>query len=115
MNFKDRGERIAAKHLQGLGYKILAHNFIGRNFEIDLIVRKKDLVVFVEVKRRTATNFMYPVEGVDRKKRINIIKGAKYYLVKNDLYDKVDVRFDVVTVRGNEEQLEHYKDAFRNC
>jgi len=113
MNFRDRGEKIAANHLQKSGYKILDHNFRGRDFEIDLIARKKDLVVFVEVKRRTSSIFMHPVESINLKKRRDIIKGAKYYLLSNDLYNKVDVRFDVITIRDENGDLEHYEDAFR--
>lgn len=113
MNFRDKGEKIAAKYLQKLGYQILAHNFHGRDFEIDLIVRKKKLIVFVEVKRKTSTDFIDPVRGITSKKQTRIIKGAKYYLLTNDLYDRVDVRFDVILVRGEEEDLEHIEDAFR--
>lgn len=113
MNFRDKGEKIAAKYLQKLGYKILDHNFQGRDFEIDLIARKKDLIIFVEVKRRTSSFFMEPVESINKKKRSDMIKGAKYYLISNDLYDKVDVRFDVIVIRGKEGNLDHYEDAFR--
>ena len=113
MDYRDKGEKIAAEYLQGHGYQILTHNFRGRDFEIDLIVKKKNLIVFIEVKRRTSTNFVDPIEGVNSKKRISMIKGAKYYLLINDLYDEVDVRFDVITIKGKEESLEHYEDAFR--
>lgn len=113
MNFRDKGEKIAAKYLQKLGYKILDHNFRGRDFEIDLIARKKDLVIFVEVKRRTSSFFMEPVESINKKKRRDMIKGAKYYLLSNDIYGKVDVRFDVITIKNDEKSVEHYEDAFR--
>lgn len=113
MNFRDKGEKIAARHLQKSGYKILDHNFHGRDFEIDLIARKKNLLIFVEVKRRTSSIFMQPVESINLKKRRDIIRGAKYYLLSNDLYDKVDVRFDVITIKDDNGNLEHYEDAFR--
>ncbi len=113
MNFRDKGERIAACYLQKLGYQILSHNFRGRDFEVDIIARKKDLVVFVEVKRRASFLFMDPIRTIDKKKRIGMIKGAKYYLLTNNLYNKVDVRFDVIVIKGKEQNLEHYEDAFR--
>ncbi|MCK4526698.1 YraN family protein [candidate division WOR-3 bacterium] len=114
MHYRDKGERIALDYLKEKGYDILAHNFRGRDFEIDIIARKKDTVVFVEVKRRTSTDFANPIKGVDKKKKINIIKGARYFLLSKDLYNKVNVRFDVITVSGKEEKLEHYEDAFRS-
>ncbi|MEA1913595.1 MAG: YraN family protein [candidate division WOR-3 bacterium] len=113
MNFRDKGERIAAEFLKRKGYQILAHNFKKRDFEIDLIARKKNLIVFVEVKRRISSDFMDPIKGIDRKKRINIIKGAKYFLLLNDLYNKTDVRFDAITISGYDEKIHHYEDAFR--
>jgi len=42
-----------------------------------------------------------------------MIKGAKFFLQSNDLYGRCDVRFDVITIIGSEENIEHYEDAFR--
>jgi putative endonuclease len=113
MSFKDKGEEIAATYLKKKGYKILASNFNGKGFEIDLIAERGNLVAFVEVKRRKSSDFMDPLLGIDRKRREHMIKGAKYFLLVNDLYDKCDVRFDVVTIIGSKKKIEHYEDAFR--
>jgi putative endonuclease len=46
------GERLAAAHLERLGYDTLARNVRGRRGEIDLIVFDGSALVFVEVKTR---------------------------------------------------------------
>lgn len=48
-----RGEDAAAAHLRGLGFKILERNLRTRTGEIDLLVRRRGLVVGVEVKTRS--------------------------------------------------------------
>ena len=113
MSFKDKGEEIAASYLRGKGYKILASNYNGKGFEIDLITRKGKLVTFVEVKRRKSSNFMDPLLSIDRNRKEHMIKGAKVFLLKNDLYERYDVRFDILTIIGSKENIEHYEDAFR--
>jgi putative endonuclease len=113
MSFRDKGEELAASYLEKKGYKILASNFNGKGFEIDLITRKGAIIAFVEVKRRKSSDFMSPLSSIDRKRKDHIIKGAKYFLLSNDLYGKCDVRFDIVTVIGDENNIEHYEDAFR--
>jgi putative endonuclease len=113
MSFRDKGEEIAAAYLKKKGYKILASNFNGKGFEIDLVTKKDSVISFVEVKRRKSSDFMDPLLSIDRKRREHMIKGAKFFLAKNDLYDKCDVRFDIVTIIGSKGNIEHYEDAFR--
>jgi putative endonuclease len=113
MSFRDKGEKIAATYLRDKGYKILQSNYNGRGFEIDLIASKGNLITFVEVKRRKSSGFMNPLDSINKKRKEHMIKGAKFFLSANDLYDRCDVRFDVVTVTGDNENIEHYEDAFR--
>ena len=48
------GERWAAAYLQSLGYRVLEANYRSRHREIDLIVEKEGILVFVEVKTRAS-------------------------------------------------------------
>ena len=113
MGFRDKGEEIAADYLKGKGYRILASNFNGKGFEIDLITQRGEVITFVEVKRRKSSNFMNPLSSIDRRRKEHMVKGAKYFLLTNNLYGRCDVRFDVLTIIGNENNIEHYEDAFR--
>lgn len=113
MRFRDKGESIAVDYLRREGYKILASNFNGRGFEIDIIASKGNMISFVEVKRRKKTDFMNPLKSINKKRKEHMIKGAKFFLQSNNLYDRCDVRFDVITIIGKDEEIEYYKDAFR--
>jgi len=104
---------MAAGYLKKKGYKILTSNFRGRGFEIDLVSMKGSMIAFVEVKRRESADFMNPLISIDKKRKEHMIKGAKFFLQSNDLYGRCDVRFDVITIIGSEENIEHYEDAFR--
>jgi len=54
----DEWELIAIKYLQDKWYKLLDTNYkFGRFWEVDLIVKKDDLTVFIEVKYRSNDNF----------------------------------------------------------
>ncbi len=102
-------ERLAARYLQDLGFEILERNWQDGPREIDLIVGKEDLIVFVEVKSARSREFGHPVERVDQRKVKNLVRAARRYLVDKEIKDH-DLRFDVITfIRG---QLEHFPDAF---
>lgn len=92
------GERLAARHLQKLGYKVLYRNFrSGKAGEIDLVCRHGDVLVFVEVKTRSGETFGRPIAAVDHKKRRRIARGGMAWLRMLDLPD-ITFRFDVVEV-----------------
>lgn len=54
--------------------------------------------------------FGRPSEAVDFYKQQKIRKTAELYLLQNNLYDDVSVRFDVIEIIGNE--LNHIENCF---
>jgi putative endonuclease len=74
------GEKIAAEHLRGLGYKIRETNFRRKEGEIDIIAQDKDCLVFVEVRARTGSDFGTPEESVTAAKQEKLISLALAYL-----------------------------------
>ena len=110
------GERIAEKELKKLGMKIIGKRVrFGRRFELDLVARDKDTLVFVEVKTRRSEKFGRPFSAVDRAKRRQISKAAIRYLERlRKLPDYI--RFDVVEVVGEqgkgEPSVNHIENAF---
>jgi putative endonuclease len=102
-------ERLAAKYFAEAGYTILEHNWHAGHKEIDLIVRKDNLIVFVEVKSASSTRFGHPAERVDQTKRMRLTSAAEQYLIAKDITE-CDLRFDVVTFL--EGRLEHFPNAF---
>jgi putative endonuclease len=107
-----KGEDLAADFLSRQGYEIVERNFRYKRSEIDLIVRKENWLIFVEVKMRSSDAFGYPEEFVDYKKAKNIVYGAEQYTYENNYNG--NVRYDVVaiTMRDGVPDLKHFEDAF---
>jgi putative endonuclease len=107
------GEARAHHYLVSQGWTILACNYRFGRREVDLVVRRGDLVAFVEVKTRAGSGYGVPAEAVTRLKRREIEIVAQHYLSRHRLGD-VDVRFDVVAITvGREVHVEHIEDAWR--
>ncbi|MDB5232241.1 MAG: YraN family protein [Chitinophagaceae bacterium] len=60
----NKGEDIAANHLQQLGFEILERNWRFRKWEVDIIASKGKLLHFIEVKTRTNLNYGRPEESI---------------------------------------------------
>jgi len=106
------GENLAADFLKKKGYEIVQRNFRYKRLEIDLIVKKNNWLIFVEVKLRTSDKYGYPEDFVDYKKARNIVDGAEQYT-----YDQGwqgNVRYDIVSIRQirGENEIRHIEDAF---
>lgn len=93
------GEAQAARFLETRGYRIVARNVRADRVEIDLIARRAELLVFVEVKSRRASNHGHAAEAVDRRKQRRLRRGAHAWLAANPTEARRtrDRRFDVVT------------------
>jgi putative endonuclease len=102
-----RGERLAAAHLEQLGYALVASNFtlpVGRNLrgalvqaEIDLIAYEGATLCFIEVKTRASDWFAAPEANVDLRKQRQISRAARVYRRMFDLKG-ASYRYDVVSV-----------------
>jgi putative endonuclease len=117
MDKKEKGkffQLVAEEYLKRNKYKIIERNFYTKKGEIDIIAEKNNLIIFIEVRSKKGENIK-GYETVDFKKQKNIIESAKFYLESKNLTNKKDVRFDVISINFNEEEiiLEHIEDAFR--
>ncbi len=101
---RDKGrvvEQRVARYLERAGLEVVARNVEIGGGEIDLVartVRGEPMVVFVEVRSRRHDERGDPLETVDRLKQRRVIRAATAWLVDNDLWERVAVRFDVVGV-----------------
>lgn len=110
------GEDLAVSFLLEKGFTIAERNWrSGREGEIDIIGYDGGVLVFIEVKTRLSERFGRPSLAVTPTKQRQIARIAKNYLFRQNLYGRVDCRFDVVTVRldGSRRTVEHIADAFR--
>ena len=74
------GEELAALMLEEQAYEILFRNYRCRFGEIDIIARKKGILVFIEVKTRCGNGFGEPAEAVTRSKQQKIRQTALYFM-----------------------------------
>ena len=107
------GEDAAARYLESRGLRVIERNWRHRQWELDLVCRDGDTVVFVEVKTRRAGGMGSPADGLTRAKRARLVKAAGQYLTKHDLWD-APCRFDLagVTDTGTSMDVEHIINAF---
>lgn len=100
------GEKIAARHLQANGYRIVGKRVrMSSRDELDLVAVKDATLVFVEVKTRADETFGRPAAAVTAAKRRSWSRAAVRYLQR--MPRKPDaVRFDLVEVIGVEDGAE---------
>lgn len=103
-------EHMAQQYLKKKKYSILATNESNLCGEIDIIAKQKKIIVFVEVKGRDTAQFGMPYEAVTEQKQNKIRRAAQAYLKSQKLIDKCDVRFDVISILGDE--IQHITNAF---
>ena len=106
-----QGEAAAAAFLQSQGWCVLERNFRCRAGEIDLIVRRDDLVAFVEVKAWRSVPEEDLGRSVGPRKRGRIARAARVYLSRHPELAPAHLRFDVVFL-GGEESIRHIAGAF---
>ncbi|EZH71799.1 hypothetical protein ATO12_05325 [Aquimarina atlantica] len=107
-----KGEKKATDFLIEKGYKILERNYRYLKHEVDIIARKENIVVAVEVKTRSTPEFGNPQDFVKPKQIQSLVKAIDHYITDNDL--DVEVRFDIVAIIENKlgTRMEHLEDAF---
>lgn len=105
------GEDIAATFLQEKGYIILERDWHSGHRDIDIIARKGNALVFVEVKTRRNSIFVDPEQAVDYRKMRNLRGAMNHYMKFKQL--SLTPQFDIVTVVGtmeHEPEINHIED-----
>ena len=111
------GEALAAEYLRKKRYTLLAAGYRCRFGEIDLIVRNRKYLVFVEVKLRKSADFAMALEHVDKRKQDRLRTTAMMYLAENQT--ELQPRFDVIEIyapdgmRTQHPDIRHLEDAFQ--
>jgi putative endonuclease len=107
------GEQCAEEYLRRKGYVILERDWKSGHRDLDIIALDGAVLVFVEVKTRRNRMFTDPETAVDYRKIRNLKLAANHY-IKYRRYDG-DCRFDIVSVIGQNgqlEEIEHIEEAF---
>ena len=97
-----RGEKAAADFLSRRGYEVVGAGFAARRGEIDLLCRRGDALVVVEVKTRSSEDFGTPLEAVGSRKRRALTAAAAEYRTLAGWTGPI--RFAVVGLVGDPER-----------
>ncbi len=74
------GEKIAREYLEKKGYNIIEQNYKTKYAEIDLIAKKKNTLIFVEVRTKTGEEFGTPEDTINRDKKRKLRMNAMAYV-----------------------------------
>ena len=108
------GEKLAKKFLKKRGYHICETNFRCRGGEIDIVARKKDYLVFIEVRTKSNLDFGTPEESITQSKKEKLITSALTYInAHNNLPSlwRIDVVAVEVDQKGKAKRIELIENA----
>lgn len=110
------GEAHAARHLEHLGYAVLAQRHRTRFGEIDLVAVDGDALVFVEVKtRRSGSGSPWDALGTTKQRQVRAMAAA-WLAETPDRPHTRELRFDAIGVTidrsGALVSLDHLQGAF---
>ena len=110
------GERKAANYLRLHGYRIIDTNCRYRQGEIDIIAKRRDYIVFVEVKLRKNNTYGEAREFVTPAKQQRVIMAAQLWLQTHET--ELQPRLDVIEVyapdgvNSKKVMINHIENAF---
>lgn len=105
-----RGEEAAAGYLKERGYCVLARNFRSRRGEVDLIARKGEELVFIEVKSWDvygADSLEYAINALKQRR---IRQAGMFFVHRHPDLAGMSMRFDVLLIRPG--GIDHIENAF---
>ena len=113
-NLGKYAELEATKYLRKKRYKLVDYNYTSPFGEVDIIVKNKKFIVFVEVKMRDENSIASPREFVDYGKQKKIIATAELFLAKNptDLQPRFDI-VEIICSGGKIKSVKHLENAFQ--
>lgn len=104
-------EATACAYLQAQGLTLCARNFRCAYGEVDLVMRDRDTLCFIEVRARAADSHGGAAGSVTYSKQQKIVRAAQQYLLSHPAAADAPCRFDVVTL--GPAGLEWLRDAFQ--
>lgn len=105
------GERIALGHLLSMNYELITNNYSTRFGEIDLIMKDKDILVFVEVKTKKGLAFGTPEEMFTRNKYQKVKNMAIIYLKGREVKSRIDMVAVVLGELNEPVSVKHYENV----
>jgi len=112
--FGSFAEKEAEKYLKKKGYSILEKNFSTPLGEIDLIVEKDGILIFVEVKAGKQDSDFSPAVHYNFQKQKKLLQLAKFYEAKTKFDQQMQFDLVVVTQKEAQLQIDHLEDVIQD-
>jgi putative endonuclease len=91
-----RGEWLAAWYLRFKGYRIVAKRFKTKTGEVDIIARKRDLIIMVEVKARPTV--LEAMDAITATAQRRIEAAGDIWLARQKDFARLSVRYDLIAI-----------------
>jgi putative endonuclease len=95
------GEGRARRYYEAHGYEVVAANVRVARVELDLVVRRGNELLFVEVKVKRGDEYGDPLEMVDERKLRRLRRAAETWLAAHPADRALDVAIEVIALRPN--------------
>jgi putative endonuclease len=100
-----QAENATARWYEGAGYEVLSRNWVCRQGEIDLVLRRGREIIFCAVQARSSDALGDPLEAVTREKRQRLRFLAGRWLEEETRARPSGIRFDVASVMNSEVEV----------
>lgn len=95
-----RGEDFVCSILTQQNWQILHRNFRRKGFELDIVCKKANTLIVVEVKtrRKPITTFSQSTTLLPHGKQLALMRGLEYLMAYHSLSRKLTLRIDLAVV-----------------
>jgi len=107
------GENVALQYLKKRNYSILEKNYHSHWGEIDIIAKKENKIIFIEVKTRIGYKKGKPYEAINFYKLRGLNRAINYYILQNKLKG-YKLSLDLVSIILHEDLSVKKLDYFEN-
>jgi putative endonuclease len=106
------GEQMACDYIRKKDFQIIDRNYRFKKNEVDIIAKKDNQLIIIEVKTRQTAEIGEPWQAVTRNKQKQIIQVANQYVQTNKI--ELETRFDIISIIHNSYRtvITHLEDAF---
>lgn len=103
------GEETAREWLTKQGYEIVGQNIRTPYGEIDIVAKKENIIVCVEVKTLTSSKNFFPEQQITQRKREHMLNSAQHYATENNIEHW---QIDVIAIEGKQNpKITHFENA----
>jgi len=96
----NRGERRALLHYRLRGYRLVDANVRVGRYELDLVLRRGNRLLVVEVKEKSGAEFGHALEMIDEEKVRRVHSAAAGWVAARPQFADLELAFEAAGVQG---------------